>query len=102
MGADFISTSGQNVSAISDGSVIRLPSGGYSGVVVGDGQGTSWKILYVDVDPSLKIGDSVKSGQTLGTAQDLSKKYPGITNHVHVKLRMNSKVVDPAKHIPLP
>ena len=102
VGADYITDAGQDVVAISDGKVVRLPTGSYEGVVVGDGNGTSWKILYLDVDQSLSIGDSVTAGQVLGTAQDLTTTYPGITNHVHVKLRINNKVVDPDQHIPSP
>jgi leukocyte cell-derived chemotaxin-2 len=64
--------------------------------------GTSWKILYTDVDPSIKIGDKINAGQVMGTAQDITGTYPGIKNHVHVKLRINYQVVDPAKYIPPP
>lgn len=97
-GADYISTPGQDVKAIGDGTVLRLPDGGI--VIDGTVDGTSYKILYMDVDASLKVGSTVQAGQTLGTAQDITTRYAGITNHVHVKLRIDGNVVDPAKYIP--
>ena len=103
-GADFMTTAGQDVRAISGGRVIRLPQGGgYDGIVVGDGAGTSWKILYLDVKPSIRVGDPILAGQVLGTAQDITIRYgPNMTNHIHVKLRLHGSVVDPARFIPLP
>lgn len=44
--------------------------------------------FYVAPKPGLKDGDAVKAGATpIGTVQDVTKKYPGITNHVHVEMR---------------
>lgn len=102
IGSDYISEAGQNVVAISDGRVIRIPSGNYSGIVVGNGAGTSWKILYLNVDPAIRVGSQVTAGQVLGTAQDLTARYANITNHVHVKLRINGQVVNPERYIPRP
>jgi hypothetical protein len=49
------------------------------------------KIFYAE---GLLSGNVVQ-GQHIGFAQDLSKKYPGITNHVHVEVRCKGKVVPP-------
>ena len=102
IGTDYITDPGQDVLAIADGKVDRLLSGKYDGVVVGDGQGVSYKILYLNVDDSLQVGSTVRAGQVLGTAQDITGRYEGITNHVHVKLRVNYKVVNPEDHIDIP
>lgn len=69
----------------------------YSGVLLrgeGEHQGLRVKIFYVLPKPRL-IGRSVRPGDVLGHVQDLSAKYPGITNHVHVEARRNGIVVDP-------
>ena len=102
LGADYITTPGQEVFAVADGRVARLVSGEHSGIVIGDGKGISYKILYMDVDRSIGVGSPIRSGQVLGIAQDITTRYPGITNHVHVKLRVNYVVVDPEKYIPSP
>jgi len=38
--------------------------------------------FYFKLDRSL-IGQTVQKGQGIGTAQDISNKYPGVTPHVH-------------------
>ena len=40
---------------------------------------------YVDVLESV-TGNTVNVGDVIGIAQDLSARYPGITNHVHVRM----------------
>jgi len=49
------------------------------------------KIFYADG----LLSGAVKAGQAVAFAQDLGKKYPGITNHVHVEVRRNGIVVSP-------
>ena len=96
---DYVSEKGQNVYAISSGKVVRLPRGKYDGIVVSNGEGTSWKILYVDVSKNISVGAPITEGQVIGTAQDITTRYIGITNHVHVKLRINYQVVNPELYI---
>lgn len=49
------------------------------------------KILYVD---GLFSGNANKS-QEIGFAQDLTIKYPGITNHIHIEAYYKGKLIDP-------
>lgn len=44
------------------------------------------RVMYID--PCVSPGDDVMPGQTIGLAQDLTGRYPGITNHVHLDLRL--------------
>jgi murein DD-endopeptidase MepM/ murein hydrolase activator NlpD len=58
------------------------------------------RVLYID--PSVVDGDEVVAGDVIGAAQDLSSRYPGITNHVHVELRDAAHaVVDASTQLPL-
>lgn len=43
------------------------------------------KIFYLN--PTIIQGTSVKAGQIIGYAQDLTKKYKGIINHVHLEVK---------------
>lgn len=69
----------------------------FTGVLLrGDGahQGLVVKLFYVMPKARL-IGHSVRPGDVVGHVQDLTAKYPGITNHVHVEVRRNGVVIDP-------
>ncbi|MHC4703362.1 MAG: peptidoglycan DD-metalloendopeptidase family protein [Planctomycetota bacterium] len=47
-----------------------------------------WRVLYVD--PCVESGAIVKSGQTIGQAQDIASKYGGgMINHVHVEVSID-------------
>jgi murein DD-endopeptidase MepM/ murein hydrolase activator NlpD len=56
------------------------------------------RVLYVD--PSVKPGDVLKAGDPIGVAEDLSKRYRGITNHVHVQIAVGRNWLDPASLLP--
>lgn len=42
------------------------------------------RVLYVS--PEVAAGDTVRLGETIGEAQTLQGRYPGITDHVHLEL----------------
>jgi murein DD-endopeptidase MepM/ murein hydrolase activator NlpD len=47
-----------------------------------------WRFLYVK--PSVKAGDRIEVDQTIGTAQDISKRYSGkMIPHVHVEINID-------------
>ncbi len=57
------------------------------------------RVLYVG--PLVELGALVRAGEPIGRAQDLSRRYPrGITNHVHVEMRENGALADPADMLP--
>jgi hypothetical protein len=79
-----------------DGEIIReaVPYPPFTGVVIrgtGDYAGYEVKLFYVR---GYSCGP-VRSGDLIGTAEDLSIKYPGITNHVHLEVRNQGKVIPP-------
>ncbi|MEZ5626335.1 MAG: hypothetical protein R3E34_02230 [Rhodocyclaceae bacterium] len=61
--------------------------------------GLEIKIFYMTPADGM-VGQSVTAGQTIGSAQSLLAKYPGITNHIHLEIRQNGIVVDPQSLIP--
>lgn len=48
--------------------------------------GLEWRIMYLS--PTVGTGDRVSLGHPIGRAQDLTPRYPGITNHVHYGVRV--------------
>ena len=98
-GIDIEAFAGEQVMSPIDGNVLReaLPYPNdttYRGVlIVGTGEwaGYEVKIFYV-------LGHfcgTVHAGDVIGTAQDLSRKYPGITNHIHLQVRRLGNILRP-------
>ncbi len=64
------------------------PTYRYVEVTTADGHVT--RLLYVD--PSVKIGDRVRAGETrIGVAQDITLRYPETPGHVHFEMRNSGK-----------
>jgi murein DD-endopeptidase MepM/ murein hydrolase activator NlpD len=87
-GVDFICEPGQEVVAPVRGRVERTavayPNEDYRGVVIQVEELLTVKLLYME--PSVQPGMMVEEGQVIGRAQDISKKYPGITPHIHMEV----------------
>lgn len=99
MGIDIVATPMQRILSPIEGNVFReafpYPNDPLMrGILIrGSGLYAEWeiKLFYV---LGLFSGP-VKYGGLIGHAQDLQKKYPGITNHVHLEVFRNSLQVDP-------
>jgi murein DD-endopeptidase MepM/ murein hydrolase activator NlpD len=107
-GTDYISVAGQSVLAPMSGVISRITkaySNGtdariLSGVEVTSSDGTKCLTLYIS--PTLpSLGHVVKAGVTvLGKALTLNNRYPGITDHVHVRVhKLGNQALDPQKLI---
>ena len=101
-GVDLDAAPGDPVTPAVNGIVTKLdwayePKEGqpaYRYVEVTTDQGKVARHLYVK--PSVEVGDRVESGKTLiGSAQDLSLRFPGMSNHVHFEMRDSGKVRPP-------
>ena len=74
--------------------------------IVGDGEYSDYKmkLMYVDLDNNVNIGDTVNKGDVIATQQDLLKCYPprngkSMTNHIHFEVYENGKNINPEKII---
>lgn len=106
-GTDYLSVPGQTVKAVTDGKIVRFgyPYGDTKKltlIIIRAADGTQVRELYVNPTDTVKIGEKVKAGQVIGTAEDLGSKYPGIPNHVHVDIKQNGIPIDPSTKIPIP
>ena len=99
-GADFriikqgeIFKPGKIIVSPCDGKVIRevFPYQGthYRGILIANEFG-DFKLFYVSPFPRiLRVGKKIKVGEEIGLAQDISKKYPGMTPHIHLQIEVH-------------
>jgi hypothetical protein len=98
-GLDIRATAGEEVYSPIGGIVLReaVPyrdDGSYRGVVIrgeGEWSGYEVKVFYVDG----AFCGAVQPGQVVGSAQDLTRRYRGITNHIHVEVRQAGRLLSP-------
>jgi len=98
-GLDIIVKPGAKVYAPFDGTIVReaVPyknDNSYRGIVFrGTGEWAAYevKIFYAE---GLFSGNA-KKGQHIGYTQDLTLKYPTITNHIHVEVKSGNDRIDP-------
>jgi hypothetical protein len=93
LGVDLVVQPGEYVYAPFDMKIERVSypytNSPYMGVAfVHNRGGNSYdgRAWYFNPLPSV-IGRNVSQGEVIGVAQDLTNKYPGITNHVHLQLQ---------------
>lgn len=107
-GVDFACSEGNIVVSPMAGKVVKV------GFMYADGIG-AWNdrmdpFQYIDivesksgyrfrfgyVRPVHDVGDAIKRGSGIGFVQNIARRYPGITNHIHVEARDPAgKIVDP-------
>lgn len=46
-----------------------------------------YRVRYCYVEPSVGLGDHINVDQPLGIAQDIGKRYDGITPHIHLGVK---------------
>ena len=96
-GFDYRFTKGEIVTSPVDGIVTRLgyayKDEPYRLIEILSHKGyLLWRFLYVD--PIVSPGNRVEAGQTIGTAQAISRKYGRkMTDHVHVEININPYAV---------
>jgi RHS repeat-associated protein len=106
-GLDYTGVPGGNVYAVTSGTVTRI---GYAYsdnlsfryVEIDAGNGVVARELYVSPATGISVGVPVNAGDVIGTQQSLAARYPGITEHVHVEIRVNGTPVNPSTLIPSP
>ena len=91
-GTDYECEPGQDIYAPCTGKIIRVArpyiGTNYSGILL-DAKKARMKIFYIEPDKNL-IGKSVRMGEVIGKAQDISARYKqyGVTPHVHLEIIM--------------
>ena len=96
-GIDYICLVGQEIISPVNGKVTKL------GYPYGDdlsfryvqisSSGYNHRIFYIS--PLVEVGDLVAVNQPIGTSQDLGKRYPEITQHIHYEIMVGETYIDP-------
>ena len=103
-GVDFTSTPGQFVTSDVDGTVTKIGypyaddlSYRYVQVTTKDG----FDCRYFYTSASLGVSDSVRVGQVIGNAQDISARYTNgdMVNHVHFEVKKDGKFTNPVEFL---
>jgi murein DD-endopeptidase MepM/ murein hydrolase activator NlpD len=100
-GIDFMCMPGETVFSPFAGSITRFSNpypddSRFGGILI---QGAQYAVKIFYLSPLVAVGEKVHRGQPIGTAQDISRKYPGITQHVHVEVYENGNLIDPSNLI---
>lgn len=100
-GADYVTVPPQDVKSPMSGRVTTISApyrdtNDLLGVQIEASDGTLCWVWYIQPASGV-VGALVRAGQTvIGQAQSLQERYPGITDHVHVRVhRADGTAVDP-------
>ena len=58
-----------------------------------------YDVRYFYIEPSVKVGDEVLSGWTLGAVQGLANIYEGILEHFHFEVKKNGEIINPHTYL---
>jgi len=98
-GIDYACLPGGKVLSPVSGSVTKLgyPYGddlSFRYVQITDSDNIDHRVFYCD--PKVKVGDHVTGGLSMiGYVQDLDKRYPRITPHIHYEVKKNGEFIHP-------
>ena len=103
-GVDYVAERGQPVAAPMSGYVTRIGYA-YPGderfqyvEITNPALGYTARVFYVD--PKVREGQAVRVGAVIGADHSLQRRYPGITDHVHLEVaRIGGRKLDAARLI---
>jgi hypothetical protein len=68
----------------------------YRGLVIqGSGDWENYRVVMFYLISIVAVNKQVMPGDVIGTAQKISDKYQGITDHIHLELWHRGRVVNP-------
>ena len=96
-GVDIAAQEGTPVCAAADGTVYTVYEDDAMGmtVVVSHGGGYTTRYSSLDKEVSVKAGDTVTAGQTIGKVGNTALLENAIGDHLHFTVSCNGKTVDP-------
>lgn len=101
-GIDFAAAAGTTVSCCYDGVIESIITGDEldgNKITVSHANGVKTTYSFIDVNPDLKVGDTVKRGTTLGTVSEPTGKECMLEAHLHFEVYENGETADPDKYL---
>jgi len=98
-GIDLVVSPGEIILSPMDAVVVREAApyeddAAYRGLLLrGLGEWIGYELKMFYLVPT--AAGTLRAGDPLGLAQDISLKYPGITNHIHLELWHQGRTIDP-------
>lgn len=101
-GVDVLADKGTVVRAASDGTVESITQDDLYGTTVTIDHGNGLKSTYSNLadKPTVKQGDSVGSGDVIGSVGATALCEVGQGSHVHIAMSKDGNSVDPTKYLP--
>lgn len=100
LGADFAGEEGQTVKTVTRGTVISITSDPLWGGVVEIDHGVGVVTRYCGVKPTVKVGDTVEIGESIGDLQTIPCECAQ-TPHLHLEMYVDGQPIDPVAAIAL-
>ena len=100
-GLDLVASVGDNVMACYDGEVTNITSNYLEGTILEITHADGFKSIYSGLNSELKVkvGDSVKINDVLGTVGSALKEDNEDGSHVHFELIKDGEKIDPLNYI---
>ena len=101
-GIDVLADKGTVVRAASDGTVESITQDDLYGTTVTIDHGNGLKSTYSNLadKPTIKQGDTVSSGDVIGSVGATALCEVGQGSHVHIAMSKDGKSVDPTEYLP--
>lgn len=101
MGIDISGEEGAQVTAAYDGTIVDITTTYLQGTTIKIDHGNGLTSVYNSVDAleTLKVNQSVKTGDVLGTISTNNKQEYKDGAHLHFEVLENGKTVDPYKYL---
>ena len=101
-GVDFACAPISQVCAVSDGKCTKVgypyaDTQKYTYVEITTANGDRERYFYVDA--LVVVGDTVVEGDVIGWTQDLTGRYPNITNHLHFEVIRGKDYLHPLDYL---
>ena len=100
-GVDLAAAIGTEVLAMGPGTVAEVKQDGLMGTTVVVDQGDGLRTTYANLaaKPTVKEGDTVRTGDILGAVGDTAIAESGLAPHLHLETRMDGQPVDPMSYL---
>lgn len=101
-GIDIAAEAGTKVLAAADGKVFEIYEDETMGTTVVIDHDGGYLTCYSSLSSELSVkeGDTVKLGQTIGTVGNTALMETAVGDHLHFSVSCNGKIVDPATFLP--